>query len=183
MGAPLIHVTEARQAKRDYDRRRYLDLRAKRDAERPPDPITLLDIAALGYLAGLTDADGCIYVTHTNRLATYYPSVTWAMTNRPTIAWVAQQLGTSVVLHNGEGRKRKGWETTHFRDYWRTSVAGARAKLLCERMLPYLHAKAAQAELVTIFPVDERRAPGRKLSEEVRAERQRLGAAISALNR
>jgi hypothetical protein len=168
-----------------YDRNRYRRLRAARDAARPPDPIALLDAPTVAYLAGLTDADGSIFVTHTNRLRTYYPVVTWAMTHRPTIDWVAGLLkGRSVVLNNHTSwRGRVGWETAKFRDQWRTQVAGARAKLLCERMLPYMHTKAEQARLVLAFPVDERRAPGLHLSDEVRAERERLGALISGLNR
>lgn len=169
--------------KQAYDRARYRRLKVERDKLKPPDRISLLEEPVVAYLAGLTDADGSIYVTHTNRLATYYPAVVWGMTNRPTVAWVAEQLGASVVLQNKAGRKRRGWETTQFRDYWKTSVAGSRAQLLCHRMLPYLHAKAEQAKLVTTFPVDARSAPGVHLPEEMRRERERLGAAISALNR
>lgn len=164
--------------KQEYDRGRYLRLRADLVAQRPADPILLLDTATLAYLAGLTDADGSIYVTHTNRLATYYPNVCWAMTHRPTIDWVAGILGSSVYLHNHTNRR----EHPHLREQWRTGLTGARAQALCLRMIPYMHTKVRQAELVTQFPGDQRRAPGEVLATDVRAERERLGAEISALN-
>lgn len=186
MPRPLIHAAdERRDAKRAYDRERYLRLRIDRVAARPPDPITLLDVAQLAYLAGLTDADGSIYVTHTNRLRTYYPTVCWAMTHRATVDWVAATLGgTKVVLHNHTNRRRgtTSWGSSRFRDQWRTQVTGTRARLLCERMAPYMRTKVDQAQIVATFPVDERRAPGRRLSEDVRAERERLGQQIAALN-
>lgn len=183
---PVAPVGDAKGAKQAYDRERYLRLRAERRAALPADLIALLDEPTVAYLAGLTDADGSIYVTHTNRLRTYYPAVVWAMTHRPTIDWVAGLLGaTSVVINNHTTLRggRRGWETTKFRTQWKTSVAGARAKLLCERMLPYMHTKAEQARVVLMFPDDQRHAPGLHLSDDVRAERERLGALISALNR
>ncbi|HEX9625030.1 MAG TPA: hypothetical protein VF979_11690 [Streptosporangiaceae bacterium] len=75
MSASLIHSAEDATdsyltPKQRYDRARYLRIRAERDATRAPDPIALLDVPTLAYLAGLTDADGSIYVTHTNRLRT-----------------------------------------------------------------------------------------------------------------
>lgn len=186
MARPLIHPEDDRRAtKRAYDRARYLRIRAEQDAARPADPIAGLGIAHLAYLAGLTDADGSIYVTHTNRLRTYYPTVCWAMTHRPTIDWVADLLGgTNVVLHNHTNRRRgtTSWGSSRFRDQWRTQVTGARARLLCERMAPYMRTKVEQAQIVAAFPVDERRAPGRQLSDGVRTERERLGAQLAALN-
>lgn len=186
MARPLVHIDDQRATKRTYDRERYLRLRAARDAAKPTDPVAGLEVAELAYLAGLTDADGSIYVTHTNRLRTFYPSVCWAMTHRPTIDWVAALLGgTKVVLHNGTALRRgtASWGSSNFREQWRTSLSGFRARLLCERMLPYMHTKAEQARLVAAFPVDERRAPGVRLSGEVRAEREHLGAMLSSLNR
>lgn len=187
MPQALIHSDgDPRATKRAYDRARYLRLREERDAARPVDPVAGLDIAQLAYLAGLTDADGSIFVTHTNRLRTYYPTICWAMTHRATIDWVAELLGgTKVVLHNHTNRRRgtTSWGSSNFREQWRTGLTGARARLLCERMLPYMHTKAEQARIVASFPVDERRARGLRLSDDVRAERERLGAALSALNR
>lgn len=180
-------MTEAqRKAKRVYDRARYLRLRAERDAGRPPDPITQLDVPTLAYLAGLTDADGSIYVTHTNRLRTYYPAVCWAMTHRPTIDWVQETLGAGdVQMHNHTNLRRgsTSWGASRFRQQWRTQVTGSRARLLCERMLPYMRTKAQQATLVAAFPCDERRAAGRHLTADVRAEREWLAEQLSKLNR
>jgi hypothetical protein len=177
---------EQRAAKRAYDSARYRRLRAASDAAKPPDPITLLDVPTLAYLAGLTDADGSIYVTHTNRLRTYYPTICWAMTHRPTIDWAASILGDlPVYLHNHTNLRRgtTSWGASNFREQWRTGLTGARARLLCDRMLPYMRTKAEQATAVASFPVDERRAPGRLLDPAVRAERERLAELITSLNR
>jgi len=186
----LIHsVTpegDPKAAKRAYDRARYLRLRAERDAAKPADPIAAMDEPTVAYLAGLTDADGSIYVTHTNRLRTHYPTVCWAMTHLATVEWVSEALGgTKVVLHNHTNLRRgtTSWGSSKFREQWKTAIAGSRAQLLCRRMLPYMHTKAEQARIVADFPVDERRAPGCRLADDVRAERERLGALISALNR
>lgn len=86
-----------RTAKQEYDRARYLRIKAEREAAKPPDPIAQLSETDLAYLAGLTDADGSIYVTHTNRLRTYYPTVTWAMTHKETIEWVQVAVGGGAV--------------------------------------------------------------------------------------
>ncbi|MEU0078617.1 hypothetical protein ABZY58_12025 [Micromonospora tulbaghiae] len=179
-------VTDPKAAKRAYDRARYLRRRAERDADRPADPISVIDEPTAAYLAGLTDGDGSIYVTRTNRLRTVYPAVSWAMTHKPTIEWVGSILGLGAVVHNNHTNLRTGettWGRSSFKVQWRVSVAGTRAVLLCRRMLPYLRTKREQAELVLQFPADERRAPGVRLSEEVRARRIELGDAISKLNR
>lgn len=173
-------------AKRAYDRRRYLLQRAERDAARPPDPISLLDVPTVAYLAGLTDGDGCIYVTHTNRLGTYYPAVCWAMTDLVTIEWVASRIGGTTVQHasrEATDRRSESWSKSRFKIQHVTRVSGSRAQMLCRRMVPYLITKRAQAELVLEFPVDERRAPGRTLAPDVRALREDLGRRISGLNR
>ena len=172
--------------RRAYDRARYLRIKANREALRAPDCITLLEVPVLAYLAGLTDADGSIYVTHTNRLRTYYPTVTWAMTHRATVDWVAEVLGGTKVVINNHTNLRRGttsWGSSNFRTQWKTSVSGSRAQLLCARMLPYMHTKSAQAELVVAFPVDARTAPGVTLPEEIRQKRVLLAEQISALNR
>lgn len=140
----------------------------------------------MAYVAGLTDADGSIYVTHTNRLRTYYPTVSWAMTHRPTVDWLAEALGGTKVMLNNHTNLRRGstaWGSSKFREQWRTTVSGARAQLLCRRMLPYMRTKRAQAELVLAFPVDARTAPGVTLSDDVRQQRILLAEQISALNR
>lgn len=182
----LIHEADQRALKREYDRARYLRVRADRLANRPPDPIAELVDTELAYLAGLTDADGSIYVTHTNRLRTYYPAVSWAMVDKPTIEWVAVILGgTNVVLNNHTSLRRgtTSWGQSKFREQWRTAVTGSRAALLCNRMQRFMHTKRRQAELVAAFPVDERRAPRVLLSDEVRTQREALAKEISDLNR
>jgi hypothetical protein len=180
-------MTDAQlQAKREYDHARYLRQRAERDAARPPDVITLLDDVTTAYLAGLTDADGSIFVTHTNRLRTYYPAVCWAMTHLPTVEWVTHTLNATAVTHQSRDqadRRAAAWGKSRFKVQYRTQVTGARAQLLCRRMLPFMQTKQEQALLVVEFPVDERRAPGRRLDDGIRARREELGKAITALNR
>jgi hypothetical protein len=176
---------ESLSPKQRYDRARYQRLRAEKAAQRKPDLISLLTDPELAYIAGLTDADGSVYVTHTNRLRTYYPAVTWAMIHRPTIDWLCQALGGTKVMLNNHTSLRRGttsWGSSNFRPQWRTIVAGSRAQLLCQRMHPYMITKREQAELVIAFPVDARRAPGVTLPEEIRQRRIELGEQISALN-
>lgn len=171
--------------KQVYDRARYQQIKAQRARMKRPDPIEVLDEATIAYIAGLTDADGSIYVTHTNRLRTYYPVVSWAMTHRPTVDWLAITLASTKVQLNNHTTLRRGvtsWGASNFREQWRTSAAGSRAQLLCSRMLPYMHTKAPQASLVIAFPVDARTAPGVTLRDEIRAQRERLAEQISALN-
>ncbi|QRY48119.1 hypothetical protein JVX93_15820 [Mycolicibacterium boenickei] len=173
-------------AKQQYDRDRYRRLRAERIAAAPPDPISELGEPEIAYLAGLTDADGSIYVTHTNRLKTYYPTVCWAMTHEATIRWVSETLGgTAVQLHNHTNLRRgaTSWGTSNFRPQFKTSVTGARAQLLCTRMEPWMKTKAAQAALVVAFPVDARSAPGVRLPEEIRLQRISIAEQLTALNR
>lgn len=171
--------------KQAYDRDRYLRLRAERRAREPVDPITTLDETTVAYLAGLTDGDGCIYCTHTNRRKTTYPNVCWAMTDKGTIEWIADLIRARAVVTNNHTNLRRGrtsWGRSSFKVQWKTQVAGSRARLICERMLPYLRTKRQQAELVLRFPVDARRGPGGRLTEEIQAERTSLARQISALN-
>lgn len=177
---------EALSPKQRYDRERYQRLKAEREAKRAPDPIALLDEPVVAYIAGLTDADGSIYVTHTNRLRTYYPTVSWAMTHRATIDWLCETLGGTKVVLNNHTNMRRGttsWGSSRFQPQWRTNVSGARAQLLCQRMHSYMITKRAQAELVVAFPVDARTAPGTHLPEEIRRRRMELAEQISSLNR
>lgn len=95
---------------------------------------------------------------------------------------------TSLQKHalNNHTNLRRGttsWGSSNFREQWKTNVSGARAQLLCRRMLPYMRTKAAQARLVVEFPVDARAAPGVRLPEETRLLRTQLAEQISALNR
>ena len=171
------------ERKRDYDAARYRDRRAHTAI---PDIITTLSKTTLAYLAGLTDGDGTIFVTHTNRLRTYYPAVVWAMIHRETIDTVASLLdGTTVVLNNHTNLRRcaSGWGGSRVRPQYRTSVTGKRAVLLCAQMLPYLITKRAQAELVAQFPADGRRAPGLRLADGVIEQRLELAERLTLLNR
>jgi hypothetical protein len=92
------------EAKRAYDAARY---RTRRQPK-PADVIEAVSDTDLAYLAGLTDADGTIYTTHTKRQSLYYPNVVWAMTHRPTIEWVAELLASHAVVKNNHTSLRRG---------------------------------------------------------------------------
>lgn len=165
------------EAKREYDAARYLARRSQRPAK--VDPITLLSDPQLAYLAGLTDGDGSIYATSTNQHQTRYPVVMWAMTHRPTIDAVRRMVsGTAVVDHNTSARRRN----PGYRVQWRTSLTGARAVLLCERMAPFMLTKVEQARLVATWPADARLGRRNGLTDEVRQHRLDLAAELGRLN-
>jgi aromatic ring-cleaving dioxygenase len=174
---------DAKQRKAEYDRARYVRLRAERDAAAPPDPISTLTPEERACIAGLIDGEGSIYVTAVgpHRDKTVYPMVVLAMTHRPVVAWLVERLGAgSVQLHNQTNLRRH----PHYRPQYRFNVFGKRAKLLCEVLLPYLRVKHEQARLVTAFPVDARVAPGVKIERSaLNEERYRLRDEINALNR
>ena len=49
-------------SKKEYDRARYLRLKAEREAQKPKDAIETLMPEERAYIAGLIDGEGSIYV-------------------------------------------------------------------------------------------------------------------------
>lgn len=168
--------------KQAYDAARYARLRDARNADKAPDPITLLSTEDRCYLAGIIDGEGSIFVASlgsaAKRLGTFHPIVVVAMTHRPVIDWIAERLGARPQIHNQTAQRRN----PHHRTQWRVQVTGRRAQLLCEAIAPFLRVKHEQAALVLAFPVDARRGPGRGLTDDIRSERARIRTAMSALN-
>jgi hypothetical protein len=62
-------------SKKDYDRARYLRLKAERQARLPPEQIETLTSEERAYIAGLIDGEGSIFVTAVGpkRDRTVYP--------------------------------------------------------------------------------------------------------------
>lgn len=173
---------EQQAAKREYDRARYLRLRAEREARRPADAIATLTSEECAYIAGLVDGEGSIYVAAVGpeRHRSVYPIVTVAMTHRGVVDWLAERLQAGTVkLHNQTNLRRH----PYMKPQYRFQVFGKRAQLLCAALIPYLKVKAEQARLVTTFPVDARIAPGVKIANsEINEVRYRLRDQINALN-
>lgn len=168
-----IQWTDAVMMKRAYDRKRYLRLRDDRISKRPTDPIVLLSEIDVAYIAGLIDGEGSIYVMK-HRDKTFYPAVSICMTHSGVLVWLAEKLGLSM---SEVPRTPAGW-----RDQYSVRIHGARAVLLCGRMLPYLKVKRLQAELVQAFPGDQRKAPGATIDPSVNAKRQAMREKVNALN-
>lgn len=172
----------SRTAKQEYDRARYLRLKAERQARQPPDAITTLTEVERAYIAGLVDGEGSIFVAAVGpkRNRTVYPVVTVAMTHRGVIDWLSERVAAGTVkLHNQTNLRRY----PQLKPQFRVQVFGKRAKLLCEALLPYLRVKREQARLVTTFPVDARIAPGVRIERtEINETRYRLRDEINSLN-
>lgn len=175
-------MAEPPSPKQEYDRARYVRLKAVRETRKPKDPIATLTPEEAAYIAGLVDGDGCIYVAAVgpNRRRTVYPIVTVAMTHEGVIRWLSERLCAGTVkTHNHTNLRR----SPHLKRQYRVQLFGKRARSLCETMLPYLRVKREQARLVTTFPVDARIAPGVKIERTaINTERYRLRDAINALN-
>lgn len=169
-------------SKQEYDRHRYIQQKAQRDSAKPPDVITTLSGVELAYIAGLVDADGSIYVAAVGpkRDKTVYPMVVVAMTHKPVIEWLCDRVSqTTVKLHNQTNLRRY----PYMKAQYRFQIFGKRAKLLCERLLPFLRVKNEQARLVTTFPTDARIAPGVKIEKsEINKVRFELRDQINSLN-
>ncbi len=147
---------------KEYDRARYIKLKAKRMAQKPPDPITTLMPEERAYIAGLIDGEGSIYIAAVGpkRDKTVYPIVTVAMTHLGVIEWLTERLKAGTIkLHNQTNLRLY----PYMKPQYRFQVFGKRAQLLCEAMLPYLKVKKEQASLVMEFPTDARIAPGVKI--------------------
>lgn len=144
--------------------------------------MTRLPRERLAYIAGIVDGEGSIFVTAVgpHRRRTVYPTVVIAMTHRPVIDWLAEQLAAGTVkCHNQTNMRRH----PTYKPQHRVQVFGKRAKLLCSLLLPYLLVKRPQAELVTTFPTEARLAPGARIAgSPVNELRYQLRDQINALN-
>lgn len=146
--------------------------------DRVPTAIELLVDTQLAYLAGLTDADGSVLVTHNAQ--SVYPVVTWPMSHRPTVERVAEWLGSKVYVHKPERiDKMPDGSMRRCKEMFQTNITGARAIALCGSMAPFMLTKQRQAELVAGWPVVR----SGRVPEAVAIERAAIRAEIRRLNR
>lgn len=160
-----------------YQRQYYIDRKAKREATRPPDKITLLSAEDRAYIAGIVDGEGTLFVgaVGPQRHRTVYPTFAVIMTHRGVIEWLAEKMGCRA-----EALPRR---QAHYKLQYKVRLFGKRVRLLCEVLLPYLRVKDQQARLICTFPVDARIAPGVKIGRsEINETRYRLREQINALN-
>ncbi len=165
---------EQRRRRAEYER-----AKARRLAEKGPDPISTLTPETLAYIAGLIDGEGSIFVTVGPKGGTVYPTVVVAMTHKPVIEWLASTVAAGKAqLHNQTNLHRH----PYMKPQYRFQVFGKRARLLCETLLPYLRVKTEQARLVSLFPVDGQGGRGKTLDQAISEERLRLRDQINGLN-
>lgn len=167
-------------SKKEYDRARYLRLKAQKqsDREAKSEALEELSVEDRCYLAGLIDGEGSIVMLSCKRLDTCYPSVMVAMTHEPVIKWVAEKLNASYYLHNHTNLRRN----PKLKPQYMARVNGYKAKKLCQILLPFLKVKNIQAELVAQFPDDFRKAPGCRLDEASKQMRLAIKHKVDALN-
>lgn len=175
-----MHGKTGFATKKDYDRARYLQLKAKREAAKPTDPIIKLTNEERAYIAGLVDGEGSIYMFHAEKRRTCYPAVCIAMTHKGVIEWLTDKLQSAKIqLHNSTNLRRE----PHLQPQYRFLLHGKRAQLLCKTILPYLRVKNKQAEVVKDFPCDYRIAPSVKIEETNANElRMKLKKKLDELN-
>jgi hypothetical protein len=116
-------ATKTLTTKQKYDRARYVRLKAKREAEKPPDVIELLSAIDLAYIAGIIDGEGSIYIgaVGPERRRSVYPNIVVAMTSRGVLEWLSERLGTGTLkLHNQTALRRN----PHYKTQWRVHLFG-----------------------------------------------------------
>lgn len=149
-------------------------LKAEREVLRVPDPLLSLTETERAYMAGLIDGEGSISCLWHAKGKTCYPVLTVAMTDFGVIEWLGAKWHVAV---SRMPRRGEGYLPQVF-----VRISGHRVKLLCSLLLPYLHVKRRHAELIDDFPLDERKAPGVKLSAAIYQRRSELRAQVNALN-
>lgn len=166
--------------KQDYDRARYIRLKAKKEAAKPPHPISKLTETEKAYIAGLIDGEGAIYMAG-NQGKTWYPTISIFMTSEGVLRWLADKTGGQKIhsCHRKQEPRYKSILKTQY--LYRTS--GKTAQGLCRAIFPYLRIKQDHARIVCAFPVDARIAPGHKIAmTEINVTRKKLRDQLTALN-
>lgn len=171
-----------RVKKREWDSIRYQKQKLDRETEQK-NPILLLSETDIAYIAGLIDGEGCLSLPRfaAGRL---YPTIQVIMTHHGVVKWLAESLGTKVNVLNRHLKNPKHKPSFEVR------IMGKRADLLCHRMLPYLHVKKQQAEILiecykTYLPGGFAPDTGIRytLPPEVQSQREAMKERITILNR
>ena len=123
----------------------------------------------LAYVAGFIDGEGCFSVGKNWKIC-----VSCANTHKPVVEWLQTHFGGSFCK-NGTRLKKPN----HRRIYsW--SVVARDADRFCKAVAPYLRVKAEQALL--LIAIQQTMTPGgKRLSEEIIAERNRLSSMVKEL--
>jgi len=166
------------KTKQDYDRACYQRKKAIRNAEKPPDPITLLTDIELAYIAGLVDGEGSIHATRKETKGTYYPFLCITMTHQGVVEWLAEKVGNKAVYVAAPERHKLARKPAYsFR------LQGRRAKLLCQGLMPYLKVKYYHANILLRWPCDVRIGPGITIDQTgIIPIRENLAAELRKLN-
>jgi hypothetical protein len=163
-----------------YQHARYMRLKAERDRKKAPDPIQTLSAEDKEHIAGLIDKKGSIYVVSEGRRPdrTVYPVVAIVATDKQVIEWAAKRLDAIGPFVQCQSKDRKASAVQYG-----FKIAGKRAKLLCETLLPRLKVKRKQASLVVRFPYDGRAEPGGRVQKTaMNEERFRIQDKVRRLN-
>lgn len=168
------------ETKTEYDRARYLRLKAEKQKDKPPDPIILLTELEKAYIAGLVDGEGSIHMTKRDNRRTAYPYVCITMTHKGVIEWLASKFGNSA-LYVAPPQKRGFKNLTQ--PAYSCRLGGKRAKLLCAVLMPYLKVKIEHAKILAQYPEDARVGSGIRIEETgIDIIRERLKEELTILN-
>ena len=146
------------------------------DLQMPEDP------AALGYLAGIVDGEGCITIRRafnkdTSRSTSHSVVVTVATCDPRMAEWLATIVGGGTV-HVDKSR-RPGWKP---RITW--TLTGRNVAAFLAPIRPYLVLKGEQADVaLALRRLSQGRWQGRRLAAGVVEEREALKQQIHVLNK
>lgn len=144
-----------------------------------------MDDLKIGYLAGIIDGEGCVYVNRRKsggkdrrKTPGYSVKVVVSTTSESLVVWLKKHARLTSVFHNpkpGENRKPK-WVCT-----WNNSAA----EWLLTLVSPCLVIKSKQAELglELLKHLRESKLPlGKPVPQEIVSYRERIKIQIAALN-
>jgi len=136
----------------------------------------------IGYLAGIIDGEGCVYVNRrkaSGRRKTpgYSVKVVVSITSYPLVQWFIDNANLTSICHNQpKGNRKEKWVCT-----WNNS----KAEHLLNAVLPYLVIKKQQAILGLELLNHLRTTPiqrGKPIADEFIQYRESIKQQISKLN-
>lgn len=141
------------------------------------------DIAALAYMAGIIDGEGCISISASfdkkkSKSWSYTPKVQINNCDTRMLDWIAERFGSHhAPMGDRDIREGRGWRVCHT---W--SLHSQNAGRLLLAVLPYLVCKRRQAEIVIEMTSHDIR-PGRPQSPEIQERRAALKQEMHMLNK